>query len=46
MNPYYKEGWRAFYDGKSEADNPYAEETAQHSSWLRGFRDAAFDDEV
>lgn len=40
-------GWSAYFEGKTEEDNPYDKETQpiQHNEWLKGFRKAGEKDD-
>lgn len=36
----YDTGWNDYCDGKQETDNPYEDDTQEHSDWTMGFREA------
>lgn len=50
MGQVWEEGFDAYFDGKTEDDNPYSEEGStrdkhRHAEWLRGFRKASEKDD-
>jgi len=39
-DPFYCEGYDAYYDGADEQDCPYDEGTDGQDGWLKGWREA------
>lgn len=40
----FQEGYDAYNDGGIFSDNPYAEDSAESSEWVRGFEEAEGDE--